>query len=75
MTDLFHLVEKLNDFGGLNMSLGSKDRNKVIKIIERFCQNNNLNYDYNWGNNKFVINNKFYLYQNSLKWFELKEIK
>lgn len=74
MADLLHLVKKLNDFGGLDMSFGSINRNKAIKIIKRFCQNNNFNYDYNWKNNKFVINNKYYLFQNSLKWFEIKEI-
>ena len=74
MTDLLHLVKKLNDFSNLDMSYGSNDRNKVIKIINRFCKNNNFSYDYNWRNRKFIINNKYYLFQNSLKWFEIKAI-
>ena len=37
MAILLHLVEKLNDFGALDMSFGSNDRNKAIKIISYSC--------------------------------------
>lgn len=74
MNKIIPLVRKLNDFGGLNMSYGSLDRHKAIKIINRFCKNNNLYCNWDWKIDKFIIDDRFYLYQNSLKWFEIKEI-